>query len=156
MEQFKIATGAQIMHVPYKGIHQAIVDAMGGPTHVICDNLGLIQPHVKSGRMRAPGVTTLKRRAAMPDVPTVAESGVPDYEFTSWSGYMVPARVPREVVQRLNVEINKAIAGPVATEKFASMGSIPVRGTSDQFSEHVRCEIAKWASVIKTAGIKPN
>lgn len=69
---------------------------------------------------------------------------------------MAPARIPHEVVQRLNVEINKAVAAPTATEKFPYMGSIPVRGTSDKFSEHVRCEIAKWASVIKTAGIKPN
>lgn len=155
MELFKQMTGTNLLHVPYKAIQQAITETIGGQIQIVCDNMGSILPHVKAGRMRALGVTSLKRSAVIPDLPTVAEQGVPGYEITPWSGYMVPARVPREIVLRLNSEINKAIFSPALTEKyFAAVGSTPVGGTPEHFAEHVRKEIAKWGQVLKAASIR--
>jgi tripartite-type tricarboxylate transporter receptor subunit TctC len=155
MELLKQMTGTNLLHVPYKAIQQAITDAIGGQIQIVCDNMGSILPHVKAGRMRALGITSQKRSAIMPDLPTVAEQGVPGYEITPWSGFMVPARVPREIVLRLNSEINKAIFSPTLTEKyFAVVGSTPVGGTPEHFTEHVRREIEKWERVLKAAGIR--
>src|SRR5262249_16861745 len=100
MELFKQMTGTNLLPVPYKAIQQAIAETIGGQLQIVCGNMGSILPHVKAGRMRALGVTSPKRSAVMPDLPTVAEQGVPGYEITPWSGYMVPARVPREIVLR--------------------------------------------------------
>ena len=156
MELFKQMTGTNLLHVPYKAIQQAITETIGGQIQIVCDNMGSILPHVKAGRMRALGVTSPKRSALLPDLPTVAEQGVPGYEITPWSGFMVPARVPREVVLRLNSEINKAIFSPALTEKyFAAVGSTPVGGTPEHFTEHIRRETAKWGRVLKAAGIRP-
>jgi tripartite-type tricarboxylate transporter receptor subunit TctC len=121
---------------------------------VVCDNMGSILPHVKAGRLRGLGVTASRRSPAVPDLPTVAEAGIPGYEITPWSGYVVPVRVPRDIVMRLNSEINRALVSPTVSEKFAAMGSTPVGGTPEQFAEHVRRETAKWAQVIKSAGIR--
>ena len=155
MELFKMMTGTSLVHVPYKAIQQAITEAIAGQVHVVCDNLGSILPHVKANRMRALGVTALKRSPVAPDVPTIAEAGIPGYEITPWSGYVVPARTPREIVLRLNAEINKALLSPSVTEKFAVIGSTPVGGTPEQFAEHIRKEMAKWGQVLKAAGIRP-
>jgi tripartite-type tricarboxylate transporter receptor subunit TctC len=155
LELLKMETGVQLVPVSYKAIQQAISDAIAGQIHVVCDNMGSILPHVKSGRMRGLGVTSPKRIPAMPDMPTVAESGVPGYEIMPWSGYVVPAKVSNEIVMRLNAELNKALVSPAVSERMAAMGSTPVGGTPEQFSEHLRKEIAKWARVIKAAGIKP-
>jgi tripartite-type tricarboxylate transporter receptor subunit TctC len=155
MELLKQMTGTNLLHVPYKAIQQAITDAIAGQIQVVCDNMGSILPHVKAGRMRAVGVTSPKRSAVVPELPTVAEQGVPGYEITPWSGFMVPARVPRKIVLRLNSEINKAILSPTLAEKyFAVVGSTPVGGTPEHFTEHVRREIAKWGQVLKAAGIR--
>jgi len=155
MELFRQMTDTNLLHVPYKGIQQAIADAIAGQIQVVCDNMGSILPHVKAGRMRALGVTSPKRSGVVPELPTIAEQGVPGYEITPWSGFMVPARVPREIVLRLNSEINKAIFSPTLTEKyFATVGSTPVGSTPEHFTEHVRKEIAKWGQVLKAAGIR--
>jgi tripartite-type tricarboxylate transporter receptor subunit TctC len=155
MELLKQMTGTNLLHVPYKAIQQAITDAIAGRIQVVCDNMGSILPHVKAGRMRALGVTSPKRSAVVPELPTVAEQGVPGYEIAPWSGFMVPARVPRAIVLRLNSEINKAIFSAAFTEKyFAIVGSTPVGGTPERFAEHVRSEIAKWGQVLRAAGIR--
>ena len=154
MELFKQMTGTQLLHVPYKAIQQATTDAIGGQLQVVCDNMGSILPHVRAGRLRGLAVTSSRRSPAIPELPTVAEAGVPGFEIMPWSGYVVPARVPRDIVVRLNAEINKALVSPTITEKFAAMGSMPIGGTPEQFAEHVRKETAKWANVIKTAGIR--
>jgi tripartite-type tricarboxylate transporter receptor subunit TctC len=156
MELFKQMTGTQLLHVPYKAIQQANTDAIGGQLQVLCDNMGSILPHVKAGRLRGLGVTSSKRSAAIPELPTVAEAGIPGFEIMPWSGYVVPARVSRDIVVRLNAEINRALASPTIVEKFAAMGSTPIGGTPEQFAEHVRKETAKWGKVIKTAGIRPD
>ncbi len=155
MELFKFMTGTQIVQVSYKGIQQATTDAIGGQVHIVCDNLGSILPYVRSGKLRALGITTLKRSPTVPELPTLAEAGIPGYEMAPSAGYIVPARVPREIVMRLNAEINKALQSPTVTERFAAMGLMIVGGTPEHFAEHLRAETAKWGKVIKTAGIKP-
>ena len=156
MELLKQMTGTNLLHVPYKSIQQAITETIGGQIQIVCDNMASIVPHVIAGRMRALGVTSPKRSAVMPDLPTVAERGIPGYEITPWSGFMVPAGVPREIVLRLNSEINKAIFSPVLEEKyFAVGGSTPAGGTPERFTEHIRREMAKWGQVLKAAGIRP-
>jgi tripartite-type tricarboxylate transporter receptor subunit TctC len=155
VELIKMMTGTRIVPVTYKAIQQAIAEASTGQIHIVCDNMGSIMPHVKSGRMRGLGVTSPKRSPAMPELPTVAESGLPGYEITPWSGYVVPKKTSSDIVKRLNTEFNKALVSPVITERMAAIGSVPVGGTPEQFGEHVRKETAKWAEVIKAAGIKP-
>jgi tripartite-type tricarboxylate transporter receptor subunit TctC len=155
MELLKNMTGTQLLHVPYKGIQQAITDTIGGQLQVVCDNMGSILSHVKSGSLRGLGVTTLKRSALVPDLPTLAESGLPGYEMAPWSGYIFQTGVAREILLRLNAEINKALTSSIVLEKFAAQASTPVGGTPEQFAEHVRRETTKWAKVIKDAGIKP-
>jgi tripartite-type tricarboxylate transporter receptor subunit TctC len=114
-----------------------------------------ILPHVRSGRLRALGITTLKRSPVAPDIAAIAESGVPGYEMANSSGYVLPARTPRDIVLRLNAEINKALTLPAVSEKFLANGSVIGGGTPEQFAEHLRRETVKWAGVIKAAGIKP-
>ena len=152
MELFQSMTGTKMLHVPYKGIQQAITDVIGGQLHVVCDNLASILPHVRSNRLRPMGVTTLKRSPIVPELPAIAES-VPGYEIAPWGGYALPARVPREITQRFNAEINKALAVPAVADKFASFGSMVIGGTPEQFAEHVRRETVKWAGVLKAAGV---
>jgi tripartite-type tricarboxylate transporter receptor subunit TctC len=155
IELIKMTTGVRIVPVSYKAIQQAITEASTGQIHVVCDNMGSILPHVKAGRMRGLGVTSPKRSPTMPDLPTVAEQGLPGYEIMPWSGYVVPKQTPTEIVKRLNAEFNKALFSPAVSARLAAIGSIPVGGTPEQFGEHVRRETAKWAKVIQAAGIRP-
>jgi tripartite-type tricarboxylate transporter receptor subunit TctC len=155
MELLKVLTQTRLTQVSYKAIQQAIADTIGGQVHVVCDNMPSILPHAKAGRVRAIGVTSLNRSPATPDTPTINESGVPGYEFTIWSGYIVPVRASREIVQRLNLEINKALKSPAIQEKFTLAGYVTVGGTPEVFADHIRKEIEKWAKVIKASGIKP-
>jgi len=154
MEMFKLMSGTQIVHVPYKAIQQAITEVIGGRVHVVFDNLASMGPHVRAGRVRALGVTSLKRTPAFPELPTISEAGIPGFEVTTWSGVVVPAGVPKALVARLNAEINKALASPMAKEKLAGSGYELVGGTPEQFTELVRRETAKWADVIKRTGAK--
>jgi tripartite-type tricarboxylate transporter receptor subunit TctC len=155
MELLKVVTGINIVHVPYKGIQQAITDVIGGQIHIVCDNISSLLPHVRSGRMRALGVTTMKRSPVVPEAPTLDESGIPGFEITGANGYSFPARTPRELVLRLNAELNKALLSPSMLKAIADRGSAPIGGTPEQFAEHLRRETEKWAKVIKAAGIKP-
>lgn len=155
LELFKIMTGTQIVQVTYKGMQQATTDVIAGQVHIVCDNVATSLPHVKAERLRALGITTLKRSMVVPDVPTIAESGVAGYEMAPSSGYVVPAHTPRELVLRLNAEINKALASPAVTEAHAAGGSVIAGGTPEMFVEHVRRESVKWAGVFKSAGIRP-
>lgn len=148
-------TGAQIMQVSYKGIQQAITDVIAGQVHIVCDNLGSILPHIKAGKLRGLGVTTLKRSTIVPELPTLNEAGVSGFEMMPWGGYVVPARVPREIVVRLNAEINKALRSPTVAEKLVTMGSFILGGTPEEYTDHIKRDTEKWAKVIKAAGIKP-
>lgn len=154
MELFKLMTGTQMVHVPYKAAQQATAEMIAGQVHLMCDNFNSIFPHVKAGRVRGLGVTTLTRSPALPDLPTIDEAGVPGFELTVWGGVVAPVRVPKPIVARLNAEINKALAAPALREKFSAMGYTLVGGTPEQFDTFVKKEIAKWADVIKRSGAK--
>src|SRR5688572_7184861 len=152
VELLKSISGTQITQIYYKAIQQAITDTIGGQIQVVCDNAASILPHVLGGRLRPIGVTGLKRIPAAPDIPTVAEAGFPGYEMAPSSGYMFPARVPREIVLRMNAELNKALKSPVFADLVVPAGSTITAGTPEQFVEHIRRESEKWGAVIKTAG----
>ena len=153
-ELFKIMTGTQIVHVPYKGSAQAIPDLVSGQVQVIFDNLTSISPHAKSGKVRGLGVSSLRRSPLFPDIPTIAEAGVPGYETNSWGGIVVPVRTPRAIVLRLNAEINKALQSPALKERYAAIEAEPTGGTSEQFAAYVKQERIKWGGVVKKSGAK--
>jgi tripartite-type tricarboxylate transporter receptor subunit TctC len=152
-ELFKLMTGARIVHVPFKGSSFAITDLTAGRVHLMFDNIPSIGPHMKTGRLRGLAVTTAKRVPAYSELPTVTESGVPGFAVTSWGGVIVPGGVSKAIVARLNAEVNKALAAPHVREKLTSLGSEVVGGTPEQFADHIRKETAKWADVVKRAGI---
>jgi len=154
IELLKSMTGTQITQIYYKAIQQAITDTIAGQIQVVCDNAASMLPHVQGGRLRAIGVTGLKRIPAAPDIPTIAESGFPGYEMAPSSGYMLPARTPREIVMRMNAELNKALQSPAFLEKVVPAGSVVPGGTPEQFAEHIRRESQKWGAVIKASGIR--
>jgi tripartite-type tricarboxylate transporter receptor subunit TctC len=155
VELLKFMTGTQIAQILYKGVQQAITDTIAGQIHVVCDTPISVMPHVRAGRLRVLGTTSLKRLSIMPDVPTIAEAGLPGYEVVSSNGYIVPAPTPRTIVVQLNAEINKALALPAVSEKFLAGGSLVGGGTPEEFADYLRRETAKWAKVIKAAGIEP-
>jgi tripartite-type tricarboxylate transporter receptor subunit TctC len=154
MELFKLMTGTQMIHVPYKAIQTAITEVIAGRVQLTFDNLASMTPHVKGGRVRALGVTGTRRAPTFPELPTISEAGVPGYEVVTWSGVIVPSGVPNAIVQRLNKEINTAIASDAAKEKLGSIGYDLVGGSSEQFAQLIRKEIAKWADVVKRTGAK--
>ena len=152
-ELFKHMTGTQIVHVPYKAAQQAFTDMIAGQVHLTFNNIGALLPHVKAGRVRGLGVTSLKRSAAIPELPTVSET-VPGFEVTAWGGVVTPVGVPKAIIAKLNAEINKALAVPALREKFAAIGYELVGGTPEQFGAFARNEVVKWADVVKRSGAK--
>ncbi|MGZ5124963.1 MAG: Bug family tripartite tricarboxylate transporter substrate binding protein [Burkholderiales bacterium] len=154
IEMFKLMTGTQMVHVPFKAIQTATTEVIAGRVQLTFDNLASMLPHVRAGRVRALGVTSLRRSPAIPELPTISEAGVPGFEVTTWSGVVVPAGVPKPIIARLNAEINKALASQSAKERLAGSGYDLVGGTPEQFTELVSKEIAKWADVVKRTGAK--
>jgi tripartite-type tricarboxylate transporter receptor subunit TctC len=154
MELFKLMTNTEMVHVPFKAATVALADLTAGRLHLMADNINSIGPHVKAARLRGLAVTSAKRVAAFSELPTVAEAGVPGFDVSAWAGVIVPARVPREIVARLNVEINKALAAPAVSEKLPELGLVVVGGTPEQFEAHIRKEVARWADVVRRAGVK--
>ena len=153
-ELFKAMTGVDIVHVPYKGSGPAVVDLLGGQVQMMFDNLPSSAPQIKAGKLRPLGVTSKERSPTLPDVPTIAEAGVPGYEALSWFGVLVPAGTPDAIVAKLQNEIAKALADPTMRERFAELGAVPVGGTSAEFADLITAETAKWAKVVQDAGIK--
>ena len=154
-ELFKSMAGLDMIHVPYKGSTAAHSDLLAGRVSLMFDTVSAISPHVKSGALRALAVTTAKRSAAMPDVPTMAEAGMKGYETSTWGGVLAPAGTPKDVVAKLNGEINKALAAPDVRQRMLDAGIEPAGGTPQQFTTFIQSEMAKWAKVAKTAGIEP-
>ncbi len=154
MELFKTMSRTFMTHIPYKGSAPVVADLIAGQVDVMFDNLPNVIQHVKGGRMKALAVSGPKRSAAAPEVPTVAESGVPGFEVTVWFGVLVPAGVPRDIIQRLNAESTRIIHSPEVTDRFLKLGVEPRPGTPEQFGDLVKSEVARWAKVIKDAGIK--
>jgi tripartite-type tricarboxylate transporter receptor subunit TctC len=147
------ATGLNLTHVPYKGGGPAIADLLGGQVPMMFITIPPALPHVKAGKLRALAVSSAKRSPALPDVPTVAESGVAKYEFNEWQAILAPRGAPRNVIVRLNDEINKALALPEVRERMAGLGAEGAGGTPEQLTAHIAAELAKWGPVIKQSGI---
>src|SRR5688572_2843803 len=154
-ELFKISTGTSIVHVPYKGEAPAYTALLGNEVQLTVGPVSGLLPHIKAGRLRALGVSSGTRAPAMPEVPTIAEAGVPGYEFSSWFGLFAPAGTPREVIARLQQEAARAMAQPEVRERLPAMGNEAVGSTSEQFTAKFQAEIAKYAAVVKAAGIPP-
>jgi tripartite-type tricarboxylate transporter receptor subunit TctC len=155
-ELFKSMTGTQIVHVPYRGGAAAINDLIAGRVQIMFESLNSIAPHARSGTVRALGVSGANRSRGFPDIPTIAEAGVPGYEAPTWTGVLAPVGVPRPIVDRLNAAINRAIATPTFRQRFAEIGDDPGGGTPEDFAELIRKDSAKWADVIARSGAKMN
>jgi tripartite-type tricarboxylate transporter receptor subunit TctC len=153
-ELFKLISGTNIVQVPYKTIQQVISDLTGGRVHWTLDNLASGLPYIRMGRLRALGVSSTTRLPALPEVPTIAEAGVPGFEVSTWSGIVLPLGVPDSIVARLNAEVNKAITSTVMKEKVGVLGYGLVGGTSQQFDAFVKKEVVKWTDVIRRTGAK--
>jgi tripartite-type tricarboxylate transporter receptor subunit TctC len=153
-ELFKAMTGTDIVHVPYKGSGPAVTDLLGGQVQMMFDNMPSSLPHVKAGKLRALGVTSAKRSPALPEVPTIAEAGVPGYDATSWFGILAPAGTPEPVVTRLQGAIVQALGEPEMRQRMADLGAEPVGDTPAEFGQFITAELAKWAKVVNDAGVK--
>jgi tripartite-type tricarboxylate transporter receptor subunit TctC len=153
-ELFKAMTGTFIVHVPYKGSPQAINDLMAGNIDMMFDNISSIGPHAKAGRVKGIAVSGPRRSPVFPDLPTVAEAGVPGYETVAWGGVIGPARLPAEVVQKLHQEIKKALASPNVQERYKQLDTETDGGTPEEFMALVKRETPKWAEVIRRSGAK--
>ena len=155
-ELFKSMAGIQTMlHVPYRGSTAAHPDLLGGRTAMIFDTITAIQPHVQSGGVRGLAVTTAKRSGSQPNLPTIAEAGLPGYDANTWGGILAPAGTPKAVVATLNAEINKALASEDVRAKLMAAGIEIQGGTPQVFADYIKAEIAKWGRVTKEAGIQP-
>ena len=152
-ELLNIMAGIKIVHVPYKGNAPALTDLLGGHVEMIFSGVPALLPHIQSGRVRAMAIGSRKRFPALPQVPTFDEAGVKGYEATTWFGMLAPAKTPKEIVSRLNVEVDKAIKSQDIQQRFVNEGLEPMGGTPDAFTRFMRAEIEKYAKVIKAAGI---
>jgi len=151
-ELLKFAAGINLVHVPYKGVAPALVDTLAGQVMVTFAGVNAVHGHVANGRLRALGITS--RKAAVPDVPTFAEAGLPQLDTTTHRGLLVPAGTPAEVISRLNGEFNKALATPALRKRLDELGYDATGGTVDDYSKLLRAEISKWEGVIRKAGIR--
>ena len=153
-EMFKMMTGVDIVFVPYKGSGPALADLMGGQVDLMFDNLTAAIGHIRSGKLRALAVTTSTRHPELPDLPTMQEAGVPGYEVTAWQALFVPAKTPPEIIRRISVDTNTALAGPAIKDKLAQTGYLAGGSSPEELEKLLKSEISKWSAVIKTVGIK--
>ena len=153
-ELFKYMSGTDIVHVPYRGGAAAINDLIAGRVHLMFESLNSIAPHAKSGTVRPLAVSGARRSPGFPDLPTVAEAGVPGYAAPTWSGVIAPAGVPRPIIDKLNAAINRAIASQIFRDRFASIGDEPAGGSPEDFAEVIQSDSAKWGDVIRRAGAR--
>jgi tripartite-type tricarboxylate transporter receptor subunit TctC len=153
-ELFKGMAGVEMQHIPYKGSPPALTDVMGGSVSMTFDNITTAWPLAKGGKLRALAVTTAKRSPVAPDVPTLAESGLPGYEVGSWQGVFAPAGTPPDIVKRLNTEIVKIINTPEVQKKLIELGAEPVGNSPEEFGAFVKAEVGKWGDVVKKSGAK--
>jgi tripartite-type tricarboxylate transporter receptor subunit TctC len=144
-----------MVHVPYKGSGQAITDLVGGHVKVMISGMASTLPHVKTGKLRGLATTGAMRTPATPDLPTIAESGFPGFEASSWFGVLAPARTPRPVIARLHADIVKSLQQPEVRQRLENVGFEIVGGTPDEFAGYIQSEIRKWAKVVKASGAKP-
>lgn len=154
-ELFKALAGIDILHVPYKGSGQMMADLVSGQVSMAFDQISSSIAYVKSGRLRALGISTAKRSSLFPELPTIAEAGVAGYEATSWNGIAAPAGTPRVVINRLQQETVKVLAVPEIRERLFGLGIEPVGSTPEQFAAHIKAERDKWIPLFKKIGIEP-
>ncbi len=153
-ELFKARTGTDMVHVPYKGGGPMVTDLLGGSIQLVIGDQANLMPHVLTGKLRALAVATGKRSQNAPDIPTIAESGLPGFDATAWQGLMGPAGMPAEVTRRLNDAFNKVMAIPAVRDKLLGGGLEPVGGAPDQFGRFIGDEITKWTRIAKDVGAK--
>lgn len=156
MEYFKLAARIDLTHIPYKGTGPAVSDLVGGQIQAMIAAAAPVMPHVKSGRLRALAVTAPKRIAGAPELPTVLESGVPDYDVTSWYAIVGPRGLPSDLVARWNAELQRVVQLPDVRERFAANGMEAVSGPPDAFAALLKRDVGRWADVVRRAGIKLN
>jgi tripartite-type tricarboxylate transporter receptor subunit TctC len=153
-ELFKVMAGVQMTHVPYKGSAPAVADLISGQVQLMFDNLPPSLPQIKAGKLRALAVTSSTRAPALPDVPTMAEAGLPGFEASSWFGVLAPAGTPPAIVAKLNAEIARWLATPEAKERLSKQGADAAGGSPEDFVKHIAAETTKWAKVVKDSGAK--
>ena len=153
-ELFKLQAGVDLLQVPYKGSAPAMADLLGGQIQVMFSDAPTAMGHIKSGRIRALGISTPQRSALLPGVPTITEAGLPGYDAYSWGGVSVPAATPADIVTRLNTDIVNVLKDPGVKERLLQIGAEPMPGTPAEYATHIHREIGKWAQVVKKANIK--
>ena len=153
-ELLKLMAGVNIVHVPYKGNSPALTDTIGGQVEMIFSGVPALLPHIRSGRLRAIAIGSLKRFPALPDVPTIDASGLKGYEATTWFGLMAPAKTPKDIVARLNSEFGKILVSTEVHDRFMNEGIEPIGGTPEQFGAFIRDEIDKYAKVVKATNLR--
>ena len=154
-ELFKLMAGVDLLHVPYKGAAPAVNDLLGGQVNIMFADVAALLPHIKSGKLKALGIASTKRFEGLPEVPTIAESGVPGFEAGGFLGLVAPAGTPPAIINALNAAGQKSVAMPDVRERLMALASPPVGGTPDEFGQYIKREIDKWARVIRAANIKP-
>jgi tripartite-type tricarboxylate transporter receptor subunit TctC len=154
MELFQTLTGTKMVHVPYKGSAGVLADVTGGQIQLAMDNIPVYLPQAKAGKIRALAVSSPQRAPAAPDIPTVAEAGVPGFDALSWFGLVAPAKTPKHVVSKLALETQRILKLPDVNERIVGLGGQPVGGTPQEYAAFIRSEIIKWEKVIRSAGVK--
>ncbi len=154
MELFLSMTGLKMVHVPYKGLGPAVAAVVAGEVPMVMAPVPSALPHVRNGRVRAIGVTSVKRATVAPDIPTLAEAGVPGYEVVQWYGILAPANTPRDIIAKLHATTVRVVQDPATRQRLISDGSEPVGNTPEEFSAVIRADLKKWGKVVKDAGIK--
>jgi tripartite-type tricarboxylate transporter receptor subunit TctC len=154
VEYFKLLTKTDIVAIPYRGTGPMLIDLMAGQTLLTITGVPPLAPHVQSGRLRPIAVGSTKRLAMFPKLPTIAESGYPDYEVTTWYGPLAPARTPRETILRINADLMKTLQRPDVRERLAAEGAEPLGSTPEQFGAYIQKEIARWSRVIRDTGVR--
>jgi tripartite-type tricarboxylate transporter receptor subunit TctC len=154
MEYFKLQTGTEIVHVPYKGTAPSLTDLVGGQVSMTMTGAPAVMPHVQAGRLRALGVSSIWRVDALPDIPTIAESGFAQFDATQWYGILVPAGTPRDIIMKLNAETRRIMQSKEVQQRLRNEGAIAASGTPEEFAAHIKSEIARWGEVVRKAGMK--
>ena len=153
-ELFNIVTGTKLVHVPYKGVNLAMQGVLAGEIQLVFIGIPAALPHIKAGKLRALALVAPQRSPALPEVPTVAEAGLKDFEVTTWYGIMAPSGTPRPIVSRLNAELVKIMHTPEVKERLAGMATDPLTSTPEEFAAYLKQEIAKWGEVVRKANLK--
>jgi tripartite-type tricarboxylate transporter receptor subunit TctC len=154
MKLLENLTGVRLTHIPYKGSAPAMLDLMGGRVNVMFDNAPNVLSHVRAGKLKALAVTTARRSALAPEVPSLAEAGVPGYDVEVWFGVVAPAATPKEIIARLNAEIQRILALPDVKGRFAQVGVRTIGGSPEQFAAYLREQTEKWGKVARDAGVR--